>query len=70
MRPLAAVFLTLAFLAAVFLTLGFLGAAFLAAVFLTLGFLGAAFLAGMVRLPAADGSLPIYPIPIRNPHPG
>jgi hypothetical protein len=51
------------------LTLGFLGAAFLAAVFLTLGFLGAAFLAavflaGMVRLPAADGSLPIEPVPI------
>jgi len=71
---LAAVFLTLvflgaAFLAAVFLTLVFLGAAFLAAVFLTLVFLGAVLFAGMVRLPAADGSLPIYPIPIRHPHP-
>jgi hypothetical protein len=41
------------------LTLAFLGAAFLAAVFLTL-----AFLAGMVRLPTADASLPIEPVPI------
>ena len=55
--------------AAVFLTLAFLGAAFVAAIFLTLAFLGAAFVAaiffaGMVRLPAADGSLPIKPVPI------
>ncbi len=71
---LAAVFLTLAFLgtvflAAVFLTLAFLGTVFLAAVFLTLAFLAAVFLAGMVRLPAADGSLSIEPVPILNPHP-
>ena len=76
---LAAVFLTLgflgtAFMAAVFLTLAFLGTAFMAAVFLTLAFLGTAFLAtvflaGMVRLPAADGSLPIESVPILNSHP-
>ena len=64
MRPLAAVFLRLGFLGTAFLATGFL-----AAVFLTLGFLGTAFLAtvflaGMVRLPAADGSLPIEPVPI------
>jgi len=70
----AAVFLTLAFLGAAFVatvlfTLAFLGAAFVAAIFLTLAFLGAAFVptvffAGIVRLPTADGSLPIKPVPI------
>jgi len=70
----APVFLTLAFfgaafVATVFLTLAFFGAAFVATVFLTLAFFGAAFVAtvffaGIVRLPTADGSLPIKPVPI------
>ena len=69
MRPLAAVFLTLAFLGAAFGEAVFLTLAFVAVVFLTLAFFGAAFaavvfLAGMVRLPAADGTLPIEPVPI------
>jgi len=56
--------LTLVFLGAAFLTLAFLGAAFLTLAFLGAAFLLAVFLAGMVRLPAADGSLPIEPVPI------
>ena len=65
----ATVFLTPAFLGAAFVATVLLTLAFVAAIFLTLAFLGAAFVAaiffaGMVRLPAADGSLPIKPVPI------
>jgi len=62
----AVAFFAVAFFAVAFFAVAFFAVAFFAVAFFAVAFFAVAFFAGTVRLPAADGSLPIYPIPIRS----